>query len=221
MEDGNLFATYDAVLFTILGFALSFLGLLVHDAIKNRRRRIEVGRTVMSELEDTRIILASNVFEMESKFGQFDRKLLQWLRPVFDNYEGPLIPNGMPERIRKMLTLGDEDFESLKASCRRTPDSGVHLKKVDIPYIEAHIADLGLFDESTQKIISAIRAKLGHFNENIDNGREYHARTFEDLHEVNAERVNHNLTHSYLAVSERARSVVEHINEILPLRDGQ
>lgn len=220
MPDRYVDATFQAVFFILLGSLLGLLSPLIHDAIKNKRRTREVRKTIISELADIRLTLCCIVYDIEMRFGEYDRKLLEWVLPIFDSYEGPHRGKEIAEKLRENLKMTDRELADCASMFKVEADRSLHLKKVDVPYMEMHIPEFGSFDEATRQLLLAIRAKLAHFNENIEYGQEFFRLTYADITEENRERVVRNLRDSYLQVSERARAVVEHINSLSPLREG-
>lgn len=212
--------TFQAVLFILLGWLLGLLAPLIHDAIRNKLRTREVRKTIVAELEDTRLTLCMTVSDIEMKFGTYDHKLLEWILPILDNYEGPHHAKEMAEIIRKQMKMTDRELDDCTSLLKAGRHGALQLKKVELPYMEMHIRDFGSFDDATQQLLLVVRAKLSHFNENIDYGRDFLRLTYSELSEENRERVEWILRDSYLQVSERARAVIEHINSLSPLRGG-
>lgn len=209
--------TFQTVLFILLGWFLGLLSPLIHDVIKNKRRTREVRKTIVAELEDTRLTLCMTVVHIEIKFGTYDHKFLEWILPILDNYEGPHPAKEMAEIIRKQMKMTDKELHDSTSLLKAGQHGALHLKKVELPYMEMHIPDFGSFDDATQQQLLAIRAKLAHFNENIDYGRDFFRLTYSELSEENRERVERIVRDSYLQVAERARAVIEHIKSLSPL----
>ncbi len=77
---GNLI--WNTVLFLFLGWLLGLLSPIIVDAITKRHRNVEIRKAIISELGEARLAFAGSVYLLESRFGSYDRALLEWGLPV-------------------------------------------------------------------------------------------------------------------------------------------
>lgn len=162
-------SVWNAVLFVFLGWLLGILGTIVADAIKRQHRNTEVRNAIFSELSEARFRLAAVVYHMESRYGTYDRKLLEWTLPLIEHYRGPNPNARMAELIRKHLTtLTDAQLDAIANHQKAEPEGGTAVKKYRIPYVESRLGDLGILDEQSQALILDIRSNFDLYNEEVD-----------------------------------------------------
>lgn len=205
------------VLYIFLGWLLGMLSPIVVNAITKRHRNNEVRKTILSELDWARLSFASNVYILESRFGTYDRQLLEWILPVLKNYKGPNPTEEMAKLVQKHTALSDAELAQIAQTKKARPGTALSVKKYRLPYLEARLADLGGFDEASQAILLDIRGKVDLFNEEVDEARFYFKLTYSKISEDNHKLANESVANTYLNLAKMARVIVERIDLLKPL----
>src|SRR4051812_12596346 len=78
----------EKLLYLLLGWILGLIGPFIGDALKASRRKREVAEAIRIELEELRYRMAAASLMMITKQGRLDKKFLNWVLPVFQNYGG-------------------------------------------------------------------------------------------------------------------------------------
>lgn len=110
----------------------------------------------------------------------------------------------------------------MKAQAQTSSKGGLALKKYAVPYLEAKIDQLGSFTEEKQRTLLSIRAHLELLNQEIDLARQYTDKTFDsNLSDENHATVHINVTRRYQYAAEGAETIVNLINKLDQIHDGQ
>jgi hypothetical protein len=208
----------DSVLFIFLGWLLGMLSPIVVNSITKRHRNIEVRNSILSELDGARLSFASSVYVIESRFGNYDKQLLEWILPVLENYNGPNPTAEMADVIRKHIALPEAQLTQVAQIKKAKPGSALAVKKYRLPYLEARLADLGGFDETSQATLIDIRTKVDLFNEEVDEARFYFKLTYDsEISDANLRLADESVSNTYRNLALMARVIVARINLLKPL----
>lgn len=213
----DVIPVWNAVLLVFLGALLGILGPVFTGGIQAKYRNSKIRKAIITELTEARFRLASIVYILESRFGTRDRKLLEWILPLLENYKGPNPSAKLVELLRKQLELDDHQLAGLAQYEKAERDGALSVKKYRVPYIESRLADLGAFNEEAQALILDIQWRLSLYNEEIDEARFYFKLTYEPgVSEENHRRATQGVESSYRNLAQMARSIVEQINKLSP-----
>lgn len=123
------------------------------------------------------------------------------------------------ELMRKQLTWSDAELAEIAQAQRAKPEAGLAVKKYALPYIDARIGDLGIFDETSRASILDIRSNVDLFNEQVDDARFYFKLTYESgVSGENYTRAVLSLEKSYQSLATRAREIMERIGCLVPVK---
>lgn len=212
-------AALTATLFIFLGWLLGLLSPAVVEAIKKRHRNREIREAILSELIEARYRLAISAYALESRYVRHDRKLLEWFLPIAEGYRGPNPSTAIVNSVRNQLnTLSDAQFEELSRRTKAEEGGASTVKKFKVPYLESKLADVGIFDEKSQRLFLDIRSHFDLYNDHVDEHRLYFNLTFSNLSEANYEIASQGVYNSYQHLSTRARIIIDRINELVPLK---
>ncbi len=206
--------TYIKILFLLLGWLLGLISPIIVDVIKRRRERVEIRASLKTELTELRYRLACVVHFVEMRFGEANRDLLLWLKPIIESYEGLNQSDNILKLINSQLELSDEQILAVCKHGKAAAEGALNLKKYTIPLLESKYSLLSAYDTSFQNRMFEISTHMSMLNEDVDQARYYFQLTFNEMSDDNHERVVNNLIDSYLSYSNRARIIVNHIGEI-------
>jgi len=162
------------------------------------------------------------MYVLESRFGTYNRELLEWLLPLLEDYRGPNPSKQIAEAMRRQLTWSDAELAKIAQAQRADPQGGLAVKKYRLPYIDSRVGDLGLFDEESRALILDVRSNIDLFNEQVDEARFYFKLTYESgITEENHRRAALGAEKSYQNLSERAREIIERINRLVPIEGAR
>lgn len=209
------YSVWETVLLVFLGWLLGLLAPIIVDAIKTKYRNSEIRIAILAELNEARYRLGGTVYLIESRFGTFDRKLLEWIVPILENYKGPNPTALLAESIRKQLSLDDAQLAALARQAKAEPGGALAVKKCHVPYIDSRLAELGAFDEAAQALILDIRAKIDQINEEVDQERYYFQLTYQPgITEENHRLASESVANCYRNIGQMARLIIERINQL-------
>ena len=208
--------TLETVLFLVLGWLFGLLSPTIVDAIKRRREIKEVKAALIVELQELQYTLIGMVFLIADHTGKYDRKLLEWMRPIVERYEGIHYTDSILKMVKESLTLSDEQLAMLAEKTKGDSSKGLSLKKHFAPLLDSKIAQLGSFDQPFQNILLEVRSYLNMINEHIEHYNFYFYKTFDSslTLEIRA-NISDNMQGSYNVISEQACIVVDLIERLL------
>lgn len=201
--------------YVILGWLLGLLSPLIVERVSNERRRKEVQKGIMAELIDVKFRMASVVYITATRFGQYDRELINWLIPIFREYQGDSPKENLLKLLEKQAALDDKKLSEVIEYGKADPGAGLAVKKYKLPYLESKVAELSFFRQKFQRLALEILANLHLFNEEIDEARFYFKLTYDSgVSEENHARACEGSDQCYKNLGERAKILVERINSI-------
>ena len=80
--------TAESALFVFLGWLLGLLGPIIVDTIRKKRDIRDVRAALETEVHELQYRLAGAAYFVEMRFGDVNRKFLEWLRPILVSYRG-------------------------------------------------------------------------------------------------------------------------------------
>lgn len=207
--------TLETVLFLLLGWLFGLLSPIIVDSIKRRHEIKEVKVALIIELQELQYTLMGMVFLIADHTGKYDRKLLEWMRPIAERYEGIHSTDSILKMVKSLLTLSNEQLAIAVEKSKGDSNKGLSLKKHFAPLLDSKIAQLGAFDQPFQNILLEVRSHLNMINEQIEHYYFYFNKTFDSsLTEENRVNIGKNMQGSYNVISEQARIVVDLIEKL-------
>lgn len=201
--------------FVILGWLLGLLSPLIVEGVRNTRRRKEIKKGIMTELIDVRFRMASVVYLTAVRFGSYDRELINWLIPIYKEYQGENPKENLLKLLENQASLDDKKLAEIIAYGKAEPGAGLSVKKYALPYLESKVAELSLFTQNFQRLALDILANLHLFNEEIDEARFYFKLTYDSgISPENHARASDGGDLCYKKIGERAKILVTRINKI-------
>ena len=131
--------------YIVLGWLLGVLSPLITRHVERKRRRKEIGEGLRAEISNLRVRLAMTCFLVTLRYGDCDRAFLTWLKPLLERYEGAHPAQAIVDTLEKVLAFPDQEIASYAALRRAETDKSLSLKKYRLPYLEANLGNLDLF----------------------------------------------------------------------------
>ncbi len=204
----------NTILILLLGWVLGWLSPSIVRGITNGYRRKEIRSGIETELKELCYVMAAVVSRTASKFGNYDRALVKWLIPLFENSEEENRFENLLSSLKKQLEMDDIKFAEFVASKKATTGDTLLYKKYYLPYLELKVGELSLFSEQFQRFVLDVLAHLHLFNETVEEAKSYLKLTYEQISEENRAIVSENLNNSYKHIEERARIIIERIKKL-------
>src|SRR2546426_11055443 len=170
-------ANFENILFLFLGWLLGLLSPIIAEEVKNRRTKALVRLAILSELREVRLKLVFLVFLVESRFGSYNRDLLNWFRPIVQEYRGPHSTQDIINMIEQHIALTDDQLRATAQHFRTLRSEGLSLKKYYTPLIESRLHDLTFFEKDFQNQVLEFQTRLNLLNEEVDEARFYFEKT--------------------------------------------
>lgn len=205
----------DNALFTVLGWLLGLLSPRVVDIITIAYRRPAIRRSLFQELQDLRVRLAMTAFLIAMRAEAVDRKLLEWMRPIVNDYKGFYADPEMVAVPGRLSSLRDEQLE---ATCKalQKPGRGFTLKKFSAPFLKEHLPSLNMFSPEFEQMALEIASQLNVLNEEIEAAWFFFTKTFDpSLPNDMLEVVEGNVSRSYQSIGRGCRDASDNIGKLL------
>lgn len=198
----------------LIGWLLGLLSPSIAQGIRKKGKRREIRSGIESELKDLGHRMATVVYITASKFGKYDKALVEWLIPLFEEYKGDNSSGGMLRLLRSHQKSNDEQFAEIIADMVADSGSGLAVKKYKLPYLESKIGELSLFSERSQRRALEILNHLHLFNEEVEEARFYFKLTFDSSISVeNHSKALEGGNTSYIKMGERAQIIIDRIRK--------
>ena len=137
--------TLTAVLLIILGWLFGLLTPIITNHNLRARENKEVLLALQVELSELKYRLACAVYRVNMHNGTVDRHLLEWLKPIFENYTGINPFEKIRDSINMQLKLPDEQIKALSDYDKADSSGGLTLKKYNVPLLETKFALISSF----------------------------------------------------------------------------
>jgi len=203
---------WERVVLVLLGWLLGLLAPVIIEKIKQTREVEKFLIAINSELNEALYRLSLANFYVAQRVGQVDRKYLIWLKNIIDNYQGINSSTNTKSLIDLSLSLSDADIENLHAT-QQKPFESIRLQKINVPVLDSRLPTIWQLSNSKRVYLLEIRVHLDMLNEAVELSRYYQDLTFGKVEGKNYDIVIQNLNGSYLQFSERARIIIEKIQE--------
>ena len=214
-EQAPIMNTAETVLFVFLGWLLGILSPIIVDAIRKKQDIRDVRAALETEVHELQYRLACVAYFIEKRFGDVNRKFLEWLRPILVSYRGLNPSADILKFIETQLALTDDQIKALALHSKAAPEGGISLKKYQVPLLDSKISSLASLSTSLQNHLLELKTHLSLLNEEVDEARYYFRLTFQSsVTGENHDRVNENLTSCYKKYGARARQVADLIRNI-------
>ena len=201
------------ILFVVLGWLLGTLTPGVTEAIRRPKRRDEIFAALRSEFVEIRYKLALVAHNMRARTGTMSHGSLALVRPIIMGYEGNSTDGALRESVTKLLSQGEGAYIALHNT--RKGQGSPYPVRYESPFLEAHLHDLGLLSPKVQETILRLRAEFHLFNEQVDQVRQAHDRSFTIADKTNHALNNQNYEAGLEKLAYRAETVIREIDDLV------
>lgn len=164
------------ILLILLGWLLGALTPGITDAIRRPKYRSELLMALRAELYELRYKLAMVAHNMRGRTGTLTEASLELTRTILLGYKGSALDAEFQETLSKLFDLGLPQYIALSNS--RKGKGSPYPVPYELPFLEAHLQDLGVFDPRTQERVLRMRAEFHLFNEQVKQVQVFHDRSF-------------------------------------------
>ncbi len=201
--------------FLLLGWLLGLFSPIIVDAIRQHREITAVKTALKTELEELRFRLACVVYRVAMHYGNIDRVLLEWFKPILSGYTGTNPAARVLSSVETQLELPEEKLKEYVKHATETEKEGLTIKKYLVPLLDSKFESLSKFDSAFQRNLVEIGAHLHLLNEEVDEARYYFRLTFDSgLSTENRSVVHENLGNAYRNYSTQAKLIANIISRM-------
>jgi hypothetical protein len=205
----------EQVICIIIGWLLGLLGQPLVSRIEKSYKRDDYKRVIFSELKSLASRLTSTCFKIQKHLGIESKESLIWMKAQYEKHEEDF-PESIIEAINKILEVPDAQFNAAVQMLKATENMGLHLKTYNLPFVEAVLENLFVFDSKFQRSVLDIYAQVNILNEDNEKLNDFHRLTFETAHtNDNYNIIKANLNVGYFEVQRRCKLIVDKINTII------
>ena len=199
-----------------LGWLLGMLSPVIVSRIQRKYTKKDLHVGIINELRSIRYRLVCTAHLLCAQYGNYDKNFLQW---CVANIEGTEQEEGSKEvlkMLQKQIQLQDAEFAPLVNALRAKTGVGKSLKKADLAFSEMHLNDLSLFSIKFQSMLFDLKAKLAHYNDEVEKSEKYHMMTFDSsLSPENHQIVKSEISSKYEIITGMTMRAVDKITEII------
>lgn len=180
-----------AILMLILGWLLGLLSPSITNYIQEKQKSKKIKKSILAEVEECQMNMANIVYLIESNYITTNHSLLDYLIPIYENYNGINDYRNTLSRLKKLRDLPEEKLEIVsQKNLYENFDKSLSFKKYDLPYLKSKINDISLLEEDFQKNLLQLIFKLNLFNSEIEESKFHYQLTFsneisDENHEIN------------------------------------
>jgi hypothetical protein len=201
--------------FLLLGWTLGLIGPPIVEKIKSYFRRREVAAALRVELEDLQFRLATTSLLFIISYGNLDKKFLNWVQPILENYAGDEPNDGQLKFIKESSTLDDSQINQIAQRTRKL-NVGSSVKLFQAKFLESQLTEIAKMPVKTQRRIHEFRNQLDVLNQEIAKIDGFMKMTFDDsLSEQNSKIVRDEIQNKYRFVQERSKICADKIAAVL------
>jgi hypothetical protein len=198
-----------------LGWILGFASSAIRDWLKEKWKCADTQRAISAELYEVTYRLLLILYSIESAFGKFDRKLLEWMLPLIQKYEGPNPKEGISAGITGLLKNSDTEIAHFAAVQRAKTSSSYFYPRIEASYTASALSHAHDFDPDYALRVLDILSHIQMFNDTRDSYVFYEHLTFTPgLTPENYRNAVKNAEEARLHLSQRARIIVDKFNAL-------
>ncbi len=199
------------VLILLLGWFLGLLAPSITNKIQEIKKSKQLKESILNEIDEFQITMASLVYQVESNFNKFDHDLINFLLPIYKNYKGVKEIKDTINGLEELVKLSSEELQKIENYKKNSYDS-LSMKKYDLPYLKSKIHELSIFENEFQRKAFELLFLLDVFNEEVEESRFFFKLTFDggispDNHQI----ASNELDNKYRSISQRARIILKKI----------
>lgn len=199
-----------------LGWLLGMLSPVIVSRIQRKYTKKDLYLGITNELRNVRYRLVCTAHLLCSQYGNYDKDFLRW---CISNIEASEQEEGSKEVLKilqNQIGLENAEFASIVDALRAKAGVGKSLKKAELAFSEMHLNDLSLFSIRFQSLLFDLKAKLAHYNDEVEKAEKFHLMTFDSsMSSENHQIVKSQVLSKYEIITGLSMRAVDKITEIL------
>lgn len=207
-------------LLLVVGWFMGIAQSVVVGRQQEKRQRERFLSGLHIELCGLQAKMAILYWNLSERAGLITRDDVEWVmsrmrRGAADDDEGA---GSFRANFAKARDFSDQDFEALRrVSAQRRQQFAVSIRTLDLPFLEAHLTELGgLAEVKTVVGILNVRNQLKFHNDIVGEAERFHLMTFdESVTGGNREKVLQVIEDRYLRLRDRAKWLADSIERCL------
>lgn len=198
----------------VLGALLGFAGATWSDWWKDRKTARAMRTAIRLELRETAHRFLALIYTLNKRHGEFDRELLEWMKPQLERYEGPNPRDGMLAGVTELLAQPDAQIAAIAAHFKAT--MGPQFVPLEEPaYATASIGAIHDLEPEYASRVLDILAHIRMLNDARENGLFHTRLTFTPgLSKENHQSTRQGVDNAEIQMARRARIVVDKITAL-------
>jgi hypothetical protein len=201
------------IAFVFAGGVVTTAGAVCRELWINRRKAEAVKAAIRVELREVAHRMTTAVYRFESRAGNLNRELLEWIRQQAQRYEGLNPREGILAATTGLLAKPDEEIATVAhhLASNQTP---FFAPMEDARYTTTVVGTLhDLSAEYVQAVVDIV-AHIKMFNENAEQSRHFLRLTFTALSSENHRRAMDNVREAEAQMAKRARIIADKITAL-------
>lgn len=207
------------VLYIILGWFLGILSPVITNYILNYYNKKTLQRVIIGELKDLKKRLVLLPFNINSKYGTFDKKLFIWTKEQIRNFKELESEHGFKGRFPEIDSKNEEELEKILNNMNfssKKDNPAFHFKKMVTSVIDSNLMNIGMLDNEFLTKLLDVKFQINAFNEEIQNVSEFLKMTFDsNITPTNHQIIQKEIDNKNLLISKKAIYIVEKINRVI------
>lgn len=204
------------VLYLIIGWVLGIFSPILAEGIKNHFKRKITKQAIIVELGNIRKTFIQLMEKLIFRYCEFDREQVGWFIAQAKRHcsQDKNFMNKV-EIIDNAMVNEDEIISQLWKTLQEPENMSIGLTQYKLPFLEANLSSLTLFDTLFQNNINEIRTGIDIINGYLERGKFYFEKTFDSTISVTSHKnLLTNMRNGYKRMPELLQNIIEMINTI-------
>ncbi len=204
------------VIVLLLGWFLGLLTPSITNKIQEQKKAEKIKNGILIEIDELKILLASTIYQVESKFNGLSYELIDYLIPLYKNYNGVKPYKNILSRLEKFKTIDESElYEVSQQFQEKDLYKVLSMKKINLPYLRTKIHELPILSEELQRKLLDILMLLDALNEDVEESKFFYKLTFDsNVSDANHEIINNVIMDKQLFIAKQSRVILDKINSL-------
>jgi hypothetical protein len=197
----------------ILGWLFGLLSPVIVSRITRRYKRKDLHAGIIKEINhiNLRLIFAYDL--LSKRTGTYNQEQVAWLLKQYESLEhtDPL----KIKAYRIQTTATPQEFEVIKAQLITPKGTGLTLQKIQLLFINMHLANFSLFSPDFQSEIFELKSRVEILNSQIEVAEKYFFMTFDsNIKPANLPLIKADIEAKYIYLETAFKRTIEQIETI-------
>jgi len=204
------------VLLLLLGWFLGLLTPSITNKIQEEKKAKKIKNGILIETDELKILLATIIYQIESKFNNLNHELINYLLPFYKNYNGVKLYGNILSGLEKFKSMNENELLVLNQQFKKKDLYKVlSLNKINLPYLKTKIHELPILDEELQRKLLNVLMLIDALNEDIEESKFFYKLTFDsNTSDTNHEIINSLIIEKQLFVAKQSRVILSKIDSL-------